>query len=62
VAVLVDLVDDAAIAGAQTGVVARVLDELDPRPDRHARPKPGGEKPCALGIHEWHIGFCAREL
>ena len=32
-------------------VVARSLDELDPRSDRHTGPKPGSEKPCALSIH-----------
>jgi len=61
-ALLVDLVDDAAIAGTQSGVVPRILDELDPRSDCHAGPQPGGEKPCALGIHRRHIGFEGREL
>ena len=61
-AVFVDLVDDTAIAGGQAGVVSRILDELDPRSDRHAGPEPGGEKPCALGIHTTHIGFGGREL
>ena len=61
-AVLVDLVDDAAIAGTQARVVARILDELDPRSDRHAGPKPGSEKPCALGIHTRHIGFASQSL
>ena len=62
VAVLVDLVDDAAIAGAKPGVVPRILDELDPRSDCHTRPQPGGEKSCALGIHRTHIGFAGQEL
>ena len=61
-ALLVDLVDDAAIAGTQAGVVPRILDELDPRSNSHAGPQPGGEKPCALGIHTTHIGFGGREL
>jgi len=37
-AMLVDLVDDAAIAGTQARVVPRILDELDPRSDRHTGP------------------------
>ena len=61
-ALLVDLVDDAAIASTQAGVIPRILYELDPRSDRHAGPQPGGEKPCALGIHTTHIGFGGREL
>lgn len=61
-AVLVDLVDDAAIAGTQAGVVARVLDELDPRTDSDTRPKSGSEEPCTLGIHTTHIGFETPEL
>ena len=48
-AVLVDLVDDAAIAGAQAGIVTRSLDELDPRSDCHTGPQPGGEKPVRPG-------------
>jgi hypothetical protein len=59
---LVDLVNDATIALAQTGVVARSLDELDPRPDRHSGPKAGGEKSCALGVHRTHIGFVGQRL
>ena len=51
-AVLVDLVDDAAVAGAKPGVVRWCLDELDSGPDRNTRAKPGCEKSCALSIHE----------
>lgn len=61
-AVLVDLVDDAAIAGAETRVVARSLDELDPRADRDTGSEPCGEKSCALGIHTTGIGFAGQRL
>ena len=56
-ALLVDLVDDAAIAGAQSRVVARSLDELDPGSDRDAGADPSCEKSCSLCVHTRHIGF-----
>ncbi len=62
VAVLVDLTDDTAIAGAQARVVARRLDELDPRPDRDTGPDPSREKPCTLRIHTSDIGFTGSDL
>jgi hypothetical protein len=56
-ALLVDLRDDAAISGAQTRVVARSLDELDPRTDRDACADPRRKKPGTLRVHTTHIGF-----
>ena len=55
-------IDDTTVAGAQARVVVGSFDELDPRSDRHTGPKPGGEEPCALGIHTTHIGFEGRSL
>ena len=58
-ALLVDLVDDAAITGAQARVVMRGLDELDPRPDCDSGADPSREEPCALRVHTRGIGFDA---
>ena len=59
---LVDLVDDAAIAGTQTGVVGRSTDELDPRANRDACANTRREKPGTVGIHGRHIGFVPHNL
>jgi hypothetical protein len=56
-ALLVDLVDDAAVAGVQAGGVMRRLDELDPRADGHPGANPSCEESCTLRIHTMHIGF-----
>jgi hypothetical protein len=56
-ALLVDLRDDPAISGTQTRVVARSLDQLDPRADRDACANPRREKPGTLRVHKTHIGF-----
>jgi hypothetical protein len=56
-ALLVDLRNDAAVPGTQTRVVARSLDQLDPRADRDACADPRREKPGTLRIHTTHIGF-----
>ena len=61
-AVFVDLVHDAAIAGAEARVVTRSLDQLDPRTYRHTRTNAGGEKSGSLRVHTRHIGFCDRTL
>ena len=55
-AVLIDLVDDAAIPGAQSGIVARGGDELDPRSDGDPCSDPSREKPGTLRVHTSHIG------
>ena len=54
---LVDLVDDATVSGAQPRLVARSDDELDPRPDRNPGADPSREKPCTLSVHTRGIGF-----
>ena len=59
---LVDLVDDAPVAGVQAGLVTRRLDELDPRTDGHPGTNPSCEESCTLRIHMTHIGFEGDEL
>ena len=54
---IVDLVDDAAVPGAESGVLACVTDELDPHPDRYPGSDAGGEKSGTLRVHGCHIGF-----
>ena len=56
-ALLVDLVDDATIAGAQPRIIAGVLDELDPRANGNAGADPCCEKSCPLCVHTRSIGF-----
>ena len=56
-ALLVDLVDDAPIAGAQSRIVTGILDELDPRTDGDAGTDPCCEKSCPLCVHTRGIGF-----
>lgn len=56
-AVLVDLVDDTAVTGAQSRVVTGVLDELDPRTDGDAGADTCCEKSCPLCVHTRGIGF-----
>ena len=55
--VLVDLRDDATVAGAQARVVTRGCDQLDSRPNRHAGADPCCEKSCPLRVHTRGIGF-----
>jgi hypothetical protein len=62
VAADVDLLDDAAIARAETGIILRVAYELDPRTDGHTRTNASREKACADGIHAGNIGSGASGL
>jgi len=57
VSAIVDLVDDPAIPGAESGVLAGVADKLDPHPNRHPGSDAGGEKLGTLRVHSCHIGF-----
>ena len=56
-AALRDVVDDPAIACAQTGSACVVGNQLDPRSDRDARLDTGRKETCASGIHDGVIGF-----
>ena len=62
VSALVDLVDDAAIARTQPGVVARVLDELDSRADSDPGADARREESGPVRIHDAHIGFGNEKL
>jgi hypothetical protein len=62
VAGLVDLADNAAVAGAEPGVLTQVADELDPCSDRYAGSDPSRKELCTVGVHDVHIGFDGQEL
>ncbi len=59
---LVDVVDDAAIAGTEAGGSVGVGHELDSRSDRDARLDAGREETCAGGVHDGVIGFDLADL
>ena len=60
--VLVDLRNDATIAGTQAGVVTRGCDQLDSRTNRHTCADPCREKSCPLRVHTRGIGLKGAEL
>src|SRR5918999_4376501 len=60
-ALVVHVMDDAAVSGLQAGVLDGGS-ELDAHPDRHARSNAGGEKLGTVGVHDRLIGFAAEDL
>ena len=58
----VDVLDDAAVARAETRIVFCIANELDPRTDGHTRTNAGRKEACADGIHGLLIGFDGRRL
>jgi hypothetical protein len=51
-----DLIHDAAIAGAESRVLTGIADQLDPRAHAHARSNASQKMSCALCVHGRSIG------